>query len=87
LNDASLDITKKKEVKKEAMYSQIKIELQGVQQALHSRHVVSTVPLSVRTPEEGEAPAQLHRIMDSVEAQLRKAQDEAEKAIQALTQV
>jgi hypothetical protein len=87
LNDASLEIAEKQEAKQEAMYSQIEIELQGVQQALQSRHTVSTAPLSVGTPEEGDEPAQLHRITDSVEARLRKAQDEAEQAIQALTQV
>jgi hypothetical protein len=34
LNDASLEIAEKQEAKQEAMYNRIKIELQGVQQAL-----------------------------------------------------
>jgi hypothetical protein len=31
LNDASLEITEKKEAKKEEMYNKIEVELQGVQ--------------------------------------------------------
>jgi hypothetical protein len=73
LNDASLEIAEKQEARQEAMYSWIEIELQGVQQELQSRHAVSTVPLSVGTPEEGDEPTQLHRIMDSVEARLSKS--------------
>jgi hypothetical protein len=34
LNDASLEIAEKQEAKKEEMYNQIEVELQGVQQAL-----------------------------------------------------
>ena len=67
------------------MYSQIDIELQGVQQELQSRHAVFIAPLSVGTPEEGDEPAQLHQIMDSVEARLWKAQDEVDQATHALT--
>jgi hypothetical protein len=87
LNDVAMEIVEKQETKQEEMYSWIEIELQGVQQALQSKRAVSTVPLSVGTPEVGDEPAQLHQIVDSVEARLRKAQDEAEKATQALTQV
>jgi DNA repair exonuclease SbcCD ATPase subunit len=69
------------------MYNRIEIELQGVQQALQSSRAVSTAPLSVGTPELGDEPAQLHRIANTVEARLRRAQEEAQQATQALTQV
>jgi hypothetical protein len=68
LNDAMMEIVEKKETKQEKMYSQIKIEIQGVQQALQSKRAVSTAPLSVETPEVGDEPSQLHQIMDLVEA-------------------
>jgi hypothetical protein len=55
-----------------------------VQQALQSSCAVSTVPLSVGTPELGDEPAQLHRIADTVEAHLRRAQEETTQATQAL---
>jgi hypothetical protein len=87
LNDASLEIAEKQEAKQEAMYNRIEIELQGVQQALQSSHAVSTVPLSLGTPELGDEPSQLHRIADTVEARLRRAQEETMQATQALTQV
>jgi hypothetical protein len=87
LNDASLEIAEKQEAKKEAMYNRIEIELQGVQQALQSSRAVSTVPLSAGTPELGDEPAQLHRIAETVEARLRRAQEETTQATQALTQV
>jgi hypothetical protein len=45
VNDASKEIIEKKEVKQEQMYSQIKIALQGVQQALQSSLEISTAPL------------------------------------------
>jgi hypothetical protein len=69
------------------MYSWIEIELQGVQQELQSKRAVSTTPLSIITLEVGDEPSQLHQIIDSVEAQLLKAHDEANKSTQALTQV
>jgi hypothetical protein len=87
LNDASLEIAEKQEAKKEAMYNRIEIELQGVQQALQSSRAVSTAPLPLGTPELGDEPAQLHRIVDTVEAHLRRAQEETTQATQALTQV
>jgi hypothetical protein len=59
LNDASSEIAEKKEAKKEEVFSQIKDELQGVQQALQSSRIVSTVPLSRETPEVDDAPSQL----------------------------
>jgi hypothetical protein len=87
LNDALIEIVENQETKQEEMYSSIEIELQGVQQALQLRCVVSIATLSVRTPEVGDELAQLHRITDLAEARFRKAQDEVEKSIQALTQV
>jgi predicted nucleotidyltransferase len=42
LNDASLEITEKKEAQQEEIYNRIKVELQGVQQALQSSRAVST---------------------------------------------
>jgi hypothetical protein len=87
LNDASLEIVEKQEAKKEEVFNQIKDELQGVQQALQSSHTVSTAPLSAGTTELGDEPAQLHRIADTVEARLRRAQEETTQATQALAQV
>jgi hypothetical protein len=46
LNNASLEIAEKQEAKQEEVFSWIKDELQGVQQALQSNRAVSTVPLS-----------------------------------------
>jgi hypothetical protein len=87
LNDASLEIAEKQEAKQEEMYNRIEVELQGVQQALQSSRTVSTAPLPLGTPELGDEPAQLHRIADTVEAHLRRAQEETTQATQALTQV
>jgi hypothetical protein len=41
----------------------------------------------LETPELGDEPAQLHRIADTVEAHLRRAQEETTQATQALAQV
>jgi hypothetical protein len=87
LNDASLEIAEKQEAKQEEVFNRIKVELQGVQQALQSSRAVSTVPLPSETPELGDEPAQLHRIADTVEARLRRAQEETVQATQALAQV
>jgi hypothetical protein len=62
------------------VYNRIEVELQGVQQALQSSHVVSTAPLPPGTPEPGDEPAQLHRITDTIEAHLRRAQEEIMQA-------
>jgi hypothetical protein len=69
------------------VFSQIKDELQGVQQAIQSSRIVSTVPLSIGTSELGDEPTQLHCIVDTVEAHLRRAQEETAQATQALAQV
>jgi hypothetical protein len=71
LNDASLEIAERKEVKQEEVFSRIKGELQEVQQALQSSRAVSTAPLTIGTEEPGDEPAQLHQITDKVEARLR----------------
>jgi hypothetical protein len=87
LNDASLEIAEKQEAKQKEMYNKIEVELQGVQQALQSSRAVSTAPLSLGTPELGDEPTQLHRLADTVEAHLRRAQEETTQATQALAQV
>jgi hypothetical protein len=87
VNDASKEIVEKQEVKQEQMYNRIEIELQGVQQALQSSRAVPTVPLTAGTVEPGDEPAQLHQIVDMVEARLRQAQEDTTQATQALTQV
>jgi hypothetical protein len=87
LNDASLEIVGKKESNQEEMYDKLKVEFQGVQHALQSSRLVSTVPLSSGEPELGDEPAQLHRLADVVEARLRHAQEEAEQATRTLKQV
>jgi hypothetical protein len=86
LNDASLEIAEKKEVKQEEVFSRIKGELQEVQQALQSSRAVSIVPSTSGTEEPGDEPAQLHQITDKVEARLRRAQEETTQATQALAQ-
>lgn len=68
------------------MYTQIKDELQGVQQELQSSRVVSTALVLVGTPEVRNEPTQLHRIVDTVEAHLRRAHEETTQATQALAQ-
>jgi len=80
LNDASMEIAEKQEAKKEEMYNRIEVDLWGVQQALHSNRSVSTLPLSLGTPELGDEPAQLHRFIDIVEAHLQWAQEETSQA-------
>jgi hypothetical protein len=47
----------------------------------------SPLPLPSGEPELGDEPAQLHRLAETVEARLRRAQEETEQATQALTQV
>jgi hypothetical protein len=45
------------------------------------------VPLPSGEPELGDESSQLHRLADTVEACLRRAQEETEQASQALKQV
>jgi hypothetical protein len=87
LNYDLLEIAEKQEAKQEVMYNRIDIELQGVQQELWSSHIVPTAPFPLGTLELGDEPAQLHRIVDTVEALLRQAQEEIVQATQALKQV
>jgi hypothetical protein len=87
LNDASLEIAEKQEDNKEEVFNQIKVELQGVQQQLQSSCIVSSAPLPSETPELGDEPAQLHRITDTAESHLQRAQEETSQATQALEQV
>jgi len=84
LQDASLEIVEKQDAKQEDMYDWIESELRGVQQALQSNYVVSTVP---KEPELGDEPSQLHHLADIVEARLWRAQEEIQQATQALRQV
>jgi hypothetical protein len=87
LNDASLEIVEKKEAKQEEVFNRLKVELQGVQQALQPNHTVSIEPLPSETPELGDELAQLHHIADTVESHLRRAQEETTQATQSLAQV
>jgi hypothetical protein len=64
VNDASMEIIEKQEVKKEQMYNRIEIELQGVQQVLQTSGAVPTAPLTTGTVEPRDEPAQLHQIAD-----------------------
>jgi hypothetical protein len=68
------------------MYDRIKFEFQGVHKALHSSHLASIAPLPSGEPELGDEPTQLNRLVDAFEAYLRCAQEETEKATQALNQ-
>ena len=87
VNDASMEIVDKQEVKREQMYNHINIELQGVQQALQSSCAVPTALMTAGTVEPRDEPAQLPRIVDMVKAHLWQAQEETMQDIQALTQV
>jgi hypothetical protein len=62
------------------MYETLKVEFQGVQQALRSSLAVSIVPLSSRKPELGDEPTQLYRLANAVKASLCHVQEEAEQA-------
>jgi hypothetical protein len=84
MNEAIEEITEKQEAKQETMYNRIEIELQGVQQALQSSRAVSSAALPEGTTKEGDEPVQLHKIADTVEVHLRKAQEETTQATQAL---
>jgi hypothetical protein len=75
MNEAIEEISEKQEAKQETMYNGIKIVLQGVQQALQSSRTVSTAPLLQVTTEEEDEPVQIHKIADTVEVFLRKAQE------------
>jgi hypothetical protein len=68
------------------MYNRIEIELQGLQQALQYSCAVSTMLLLEGTPEEGDEPVQFHKIFDTVEEHLHKAEEETSQATQALYQ-
>jgi hypothetical protein len=87
LNNALLEIAEKKEAKYEEMYNRIKVELQGVQQALQSSRAVPTASLPLGTLELGNKATQLHWLTDTVEAHLRRAQEETTQATQTLVQV
>jgi hypothetical protein len=82
-----LEIEKKQEAQQEEVFNQIKVELQGVHQAVQSNRAVSTESLSLETLELGDELAQLHRIANTVEARLRRAQEETTQATQALVLV
>jgi hypothetical protein len=84
LNDVSLELTEKKEVKKEELFNRIKGELKEVKHALQSSQAISTMPLIRGTSETGDEPTQLHHIVDQVEARLRRAQEDTTQATQAL---
>jgi hypothetical protein len=60
------------------MYEIIEAKLRGVQQALHSSHVVSTVPQPLEEIELGDDPVQLLKIADATKARLRHVQEEKE---------
>jgi hypothetical protein len=60
------------------MYEIIEAKMRGVQQALHSSHVVSTMPPPLEEIELGYEPAQLRKIVDATEAHLRHVQEEKE---------
>jgi hypothetical protein len=84
LNEAIEEITEKKKAKQQTMYNKIEVELQGVQRALQSNCVVSTVPMPEGTPEAGDESVQLCRIFDLIEVHLRKAEEVTVQDNQAL---
>jgi hypothetical protein len=77
LQDASLEIVEKQEAKKENMYDRIETELQGVKKALQSSCAVSIAP---GEPVLGDESTQIHRLVDTVKARLRRGQEETDQA-------
>jgi hypothetical protein len=55
------------------MYDRIKVELEGVKQALQSSHAVSTTPLPSKEQDLGDELAQLHRLVDATKTHLHCA--------------
>jgi heme-binding NEAT domain protein len=86
LNDVSLELVEKQEAKKEELFHQITGKFKEAQQALQSSQAVSTVSLTMEISGTGDEPTQLHQITEKVEARLRRAQEDIEKATQALAQ-
>jgi hypothetical protein len=84
ISDTLEDILQCNEDKQETMYEIIEADMKGVQQALHSRHAMSTAPPSSEGTELGDEPAQLRQILDATEALLHHIQEEKEKATEAL---
>jgi hypothetical protein len=70
LNNTLLEIAEKQESKQEEVFSHIRDMLQGVQQEIQSRCTFSIAPLPSGTLELGDEPAQVHQIVNVVEAQL-----------------
>jgi hypothetical protein len=85
--DASQDILHKHESKKEEMYDRIEVELRGVQQALQSNHIVSTVPPLSEALELEDEISQLRIIADATKAHLHHAHEETKQATKALNKV
>jgi hypothetical protein len=84
VSDASEYILQKIKARQEVVYERIEAKLRGVQQPLHSSHVVSTTPPPSNETELGYEPTQLCRIAYVTEAHLRHMQEEKEKATVAL---
>jgi hypothetical protein len=83
---ASEDILERYGAKRETFYEIIEKELKDIQQAIHSRHAVPTVPSSSNIAELGDEAAQLQRLEDVREARLRRVHEEKEKATKSLKQ-
>jgi hypothetical protein len=73
LNDVSLELMEKKELKQEEIFSRITGEFKEVQQALQSNQAVSMVPLIMEISGIGDEPTQLRHIIEKVEACLQQA--------------
>jgi hypothetical protein len=86
LNDVSLELTEKKEAKKEELFNRIKGELKEVQQELQSSQAVSTIPLIRKTSGTCDESKQLHQIAHQIEAHHRRAQEDTVQATQASMQ-
>jgi hypothetical protein len=83
MKDASEDILQRYGAKQDELYGRIENELNEVKQDICS---VCAVPTMSQIAELGDEPTQLRRLADAIEAQLQKAQEEKEKAIEALKQ-
>jgi len=68
------------------MYGRVEKEFKEIQQVIRSVCIVLTAPSSLKTVELGDEPAQLRRLVDVIEVQLHRSQEEKDKSIESLNQ-
>jgi hypothetical protein len=86
ISDALKDILQRNEEKQETRYERIEVEIIGVQKALHSSHIVSTMPPPLEETKLVYEPTQLFTIANAAKARLHHVQEEKEQATMVLNQ-